>query len=130
MGIVATLLRRRAIRSYALRLPALLKRDYGAARSYTPAQVRGTIARSGLNDHYSCYALSMFSDRSEFDAYHRGVGEQCDYDALRETVAETHFHGNPHFTVSDVFALSAIDAHEAGGADFHGGGGHHGGHSH
>ncbi len=35
--------KRRAIRSYARRLPRLLAKDYGASKTYTPQQVRKTI---------------------------------------------------------------------------------------
>jgi Family of unknown function (DUF6559) len=38
--------KRRAIRSYARRLPRLLAKDYGYSQTYTPQQVRKTIARS------------------------------------------------------------------------------------
>jgi hypothetical protein len=55
--------KRRVIRSYARQLPRLLARDYGFSRSYTARQVRRTVERSGLNVHYSCYAIAMFSDR-------------------------------------------------------------------
>ena len=58
----------RAIKGYAQRLPALLVKDYGAAKAYTPAQIRASILRHGLNLHFQSYAVAMFSDRERFDA--------------------------------------------------------------
>jgi hypothetical protein len=89
--VFRTLRKRRALRDYARRLPALLRRDYGPAPSYSPAQIRRTIDRYGLDTAYSCFALSGFSDQAQFDAYHSGTGENCDYHAMR---GEFHDHAS------------------------------------
>jgi hypothetical protein len=80
--------KRRAILAYARRLPHLLRRDYGACGSYTARQIRQTIRRDGLSLDYSCYALSMFADRGDFNDFHAALGETCDYDAMRAEAAE------------------------------------------
>jgi len=72
-----------AICSYRKRLGRKLIERYGRARSYTPAQVKRTIQQGGFSVDYTCYALSMYCDRAAFDAYHVGIGETCDYDAMR-----------------------------------------------
>src|SRR5581483_10888155 len=102
MAFLEAFRRRRATRDYARKLPNLLARDYGAAREYTPRQVRKTIERYGLNGDYSCYAIAMFSGRTDFDQFHRSLGESCDYDTMRADVAVAHFDGNLDFTIADM----------------------------
>ncbi len=131
MRFLRTISKNRAIRSYARRLPGILRRDYGAAPAYTPAQIRQTIKRCGLNSEYSCYAISMFSNRPAFDAFHHSRGEDCDYDTMRSEVAVLYFHGNSDFTVLDVFALPQARSEASHAAVDHArGDGHHGGHEH
>lgn len=126
MELFSGMRKKRAIRSYIQELPRLLRKDYGISKSYTSAQVIKTIERSGLNSDYSCYALSMFSDRMEFERYHESLGESCDYIELRSEVASSHFGGNPHFSFSsmDEASVGAFDSPDQGGhhrgADGHG----------
>jgi hypothetical protein len=131
MTFLEALRKRRATRDYARKLPSLLARDYGASRAYTPSQVSRTIERYGLNSDYSCYAISMFSGRMDFDQYHHGLGENCDYDLMRAEVAAAHFNGDVHFTIPDILAafpdngdasgvgdgLGAADGHTHGHGD-------------
>jgi len=128
MRFFETLTKRRAIRHYARSLPRLLAKDYGHSKTYTPAQVRSTIERSGLNTIYSCYAIAMFSTRESFDQFHEANGEPCNYDAMRGEIAIDHFGGNSDFDFSDIItAFSESDAgHDHGGHDGGGGDGHSG----
>jgi hypothetical protein len=121
--------KRRAIRGYARRLPRLLARDYGASKTYTPQQVRKTIARSGMNTDYSCYGVAMFSGREDFNQFHQSIGETCDYDAMRGEIADSHFHGNTDFTISDISAAFSESGSHSGDGGHHGGGGDGGGDS-
>jgi hypothetical protein len=114
-----------AIGSYMRRLPRLLAADYGAGSHYTPAQVRRTIERAGLNKDYSCYAMSMFSSEGDFNTYHAATGEACSYADMRCEIAATHFHGNADFSVGDVSSFGDGGGHHGGGG--HDGGGHGGG---
>jgi hypothetical protein len=120
MAFLRALRKRWVTRDYARKLPNLLARDYGFSQSYSPRQVRSTIERYGLNSDYSCYAISMFSDRAAFDQYHRDLGEHCNYDAMRAEVAAAHFNGNSHFTMSDMLEAFSDSAHIAGAGDSHG----------
>jgi hypothetical protein len=128
--------KRRAIRSYTRQLPRLLAKDYGFSRTYTARQVRRTVERSGLNVYYSCYAIAMFSDRDAFNQFHHEISENCNYDMMRAEIADGHFHGDIHFTISDICAVSS-DAgfdpghgglHGVGSGDGHGGDGGHSNH--
>ncbi len=128
--VFRTLRKRRALRDYARRLPALLRRDYGPAPSYSPAQIRRTIDRYGLDTAYSCFALSGFSDQAQFDAYHSGTGENCDYHAMR---GEFHDHASSGSTFfGDIWsALTGTPVEARQGADHNAtsfGSGHHHGH--
>jgi hypothetical protein len=136
MGFLKRLLKRRAIGDYARRLPRLLARDYGASRTYTPAQVRSTIERGGLDPSYSCYGIAMFSSRESFDNFHAVNGEQCNYDDMRSEIATDHFGGNIDFSFSDILSASGWDgvlndggSHGGGEQSSHGGA-DSGGHSH
>jgi hypothetical protein len=120
MSFLGSIRKRRAIRSYASKLPKMLRDDYGFSRTYAPHQIRATIERNGLNQYYSCYAISMFSDRTDFAQYHEHTGETCDYDMMRAEVAASHFHGDVSFTVSDIIDAFPDTVHHAGGG-WHGG---------
>jgi hypothetical protein len=119
--------KRRAIRSYARRLPRLLAKDYGHSERYTPQQVRRTIERSGMNMDFSCYGIAMFSGREDFNQFHQSSGENCDYDIMRGEIAATHFNGNSDFTIADMSnAFHDSGSHMSDGGH-HGGGGDSGG---
>jgi hypothetical protein len=119
----------RAILTYTRKLPELLPTRYGNARFYTPQQVRKTVESAGLGTEFSCYAVAIFSSRESFDLFHRDLGEDCDYDAMRADVANIAFDGNVNFNVSispeanHDFGHSG--AHAAGGADHSGNHDHH-----
>jgi len=126
MGFFERWRKRRAIKNYARRLPGLLAKDYGRSKSYTPAQVRSSIERHGLNTEYSCYGVAMFSDRESFDQFHADIGEPCNYDDMRHEIAHDFFGGGMDFTPGDVFSTSDWEGgHHS--SDFGDGGGHDGG---
>lgn len=117
-GVLRSWRRRRDIAGYARRLPRQLRRDHGPAPSYTPAQVRSSIGRAGLNQDNSCYALAMYTDPADFAADHAARGEVCDYDAMRAEVAEVHFGGGDLPSADQLCA----DAAPGGGSDAGSGG--------
>ena len=82
------------------------------------------MERSGLNTTYTCYAMAMFSDREAFDLYHRQMGEACDYDVMRQEIADRHFDG-VDFEAGAIFDLSADlgGGGDGGGSDGGDGGG-------
>ena len=129
MNIIEKYLKRRAIRSYINKLPRLLAKDYGRSKTYTPLQVRRTIERAGLNTVYSCYGISMFSSREDFDQFHFENGESCNYDVMRSEIGHSHFSGNAEFTFADIFESSSHHETYTDHGSFHDSGGHdHGGH--
>lgn len=59
--------RRRAIRAYALKLPSLLRADYGSLGPYSVGQVTKTVERHGLNRRFLICACALFVERQHFD---------------------------------------------------------------
>jgi uncharacterized membrane protein len=119
MSFITDFQRKRAIKSYIKKLPDLLSKDYGRSKTYTPQQVKRTIERAGLNAAWGCYAISMFSSRDAFDAYHHEIGEPCDYDAMRCIIREEYFQGKSDFDMADMVSASSDFG---GGFGFDGGG--------
>ena len=119
--------KRLAIRSYVKRLGRKLRERYGRSRSYTPAQVQRTAQLLGLNNDYLCYALCMYCERGDFDAYHAAAGESCDYDLMWH-----HISGASHSLSHDLHDSNhaCIDVHHSWGQEdwSHHGSGHDGGH--
>jgi hypothetical protein len=106
-----------AIRRYAKSLGPELRKRYGRAQYYTPAQVKRVAEERRYNMDLLCYALCMYCGRTEFDTYHRATGEPCDYDAMRGEVAERFFGGDASFTALDVVDASSSWSDSGGAAD-------------
>jgi len=83
VSVFRQLRKKRAIKSYLKKLPALLSKDYGKSKKYTPKQVVSTAGRNGLNTLHICYGLAMFCEEGLFDDYHRSIGSHCGYKELR-----------------------------------------------
>ena len=133
MGFLKRFLKRRALDSYKRRLPRLLAKDYGASRTYTPAQVGKTIERNGLSTDYADYAIAMFSDRDTFEDFYSRNGRPSDYESMRDELAAQYFGGNVDFTYTDIVSASGWDGslHDSsGGGEAGSHGGADGGHGH
>ena len=75
-----------------------------------------------MNTDYSCYGVAMFSDRENFNEYHREMGEYCDYNVMRGEIASLYSLGNSDFTISDISAsFSDSGSHSGDGGHGHGG---------
>jgi hypothetical protein len=101
---ILSIMRRRSIRLYARRLGPLLTKRYGYSRQYTGGQIRQTVAGAGVPIAHICFAYAMFMSQKEFDALHRELGETCDYQVMRQEIAELHFSGDSTFSVPDLMA--------------------------
>jgi hypothetical protein len=56
-----------------------LSSRYGKRAHYSAALVKATMRRLKYPDVWDCWALSLFTAREDFDAYHAARGEICDY---------------------------------------------------
>lgn len=105
-----------AIRSYLIRLPAILALSYGQSDNYTPEQVIRVIELSVLSQDYKSYAVAMFCDRFAFENYYQTAGEPYIYDGIRAKIANLHFNGYVYFSVADVYMVSD-DCNSDSGSD-------------
>jgi hypothetical protein len=133
----SSIMRRRSIRLYARKLGPLLRKRYGYSRQYTGGQIRQTVASAGMPLAHICFAYAMFMSQKAFDTLHSELRETCDYQAMRQEVAELHFSGDSTFSVPDLMAHASSfgtgeggshsGAGDSGGGDGGGGGGGDGG---
>ena len=90
---------------------------------------------TGLPAGYICFGYCIYCDAHAFAQVHREMGEVCDYQGMRQTVADMYFNGNADFCVADAMAagvkLGPDVGYESGGSiemgDFGGGDGGGGG---
>jgi hypothetical protein len=104
--------KQKAIRIYAVKLGHILKSRYGDREQYTPKQVRTMVQEWGYDRTFQCYAFAMYCNLIDFDDYHRSIGEQCNYDAMRTEVTQclnsSHesFPDNNNFGTCDLLQFS------------------------
>jgi hypothetical protein len=60
MTLFATLWRRRALKTYARKLPTRLHTDYGANEYYTPAQIKVATGKLNINPNLIPYGYAAF----------------------------------------------------------------------
>ncbi|ESP91492.1 DUF6559 family protein [Pseudoalteromonas luteoviolacea] len=109
--------KKRAIRSYILRLGKDLSRRYGKSKTYTAGQVEKTVHDEGYNWRHICYAHALYTSMKQFNKWHDERGESCDYNEMREEVSDTFFGGDISYIESGSFCDDS-----AGGSGGDGGG--------
>jgi hypothetical protein len=60
MTIFAALWRKRALKTYACKLPTRLRTDYGASEYYTPAQIKAATGKLNINPNLILYGYAAF----------------------------------------------------------------------
>jgi hypothetical protein len=68
MGFLSDWRQRRAARAYATKLGPWLAHAFGAAATYTPAQIRRAIEVLHLDAHYVAFGYAAFLARKDFGA--------------------------------------------------------------
>ena len=106
MSVINNFKKKRAIKSYLVKLPKTLSKDYGKSEFYTPEQVSKSIERSGLQTIYAYFAISMFCVRDSYDSYYQTSDETVSYDESRAAIADTYFNGYSDFSPKHVDAIS------------------------
>jgi hypothetical protein len=74
-------------RAIARRVGKHLASVYGPRKSYSPAIVRAAMRRCEFPADWDCWALSLYTAQTDFDAFHAALGEACDYAAMRAEMA-------------------------------------------
>lgn len=92
----------KAIRSYIIKLPKILSKDYGKSEFYTPEQVSKSIERSGLQAVYAYFAISIFCVQESYDSYYQNSGQAISYDDSRSEIADTYFNGHTGFSTKHI----------------------------
>lgn len=75
-------------RVVARRVGRDLIKHHGKKRCYTMQEVRNAAQRQELSVEWHCWAYALYTDRLTFDAYHREIGESCDYVAMHQNMME------------------------------------------
>lgn len=75
-------------RLVARRVGRDLIKHYGKKRCYTIPEVRKAAQRQELSIDWYCWAYALYTDPVAFDAYHRQIGESCEYVAMHQSMME------------------------------------------
>lgn len=126
--------KRRAIRAYRRELGPQLRERYGSKRHYSREEVFGTVRARGFSEEFDCFALAMYCEQGEFDAYHQEAGLACEYGEMRAAAGCAAFDGAPMFDMSTDHGHATSHDHGHATSHDHGswhdvfhGGGHDGG---
>jgi len=66
-----------------------LIKNYGKKSFYTVQEVKNANRRQGINYDVACWSHAFFNSHSDFDEYHRRIGESCDYIGMKQAMAES-----------------------------------------
>ena len=105
--MLVRMMKNRAIKAFARKLPKFLVISWGSSDYYSPGQVNTAIAETSCNATYANYAYAMFCSEDRFN-------EVCnaDYAELKGEIGDLCFGGNSGFSSSD-FSVST-DSHSFG----------------
>jgi hypothetical protein len=108
MDLLRRLRIRRAAKRYARQLGSQLQRGYGAAEFYTPAQIRASVAKLGLNPQFIALGYTSCLNEEEFAALATAMPIYIPHGAARELVERFKppslfsSPGNPETTINVV----------------------------
>ena len=60
-----------------------LLKNYGRKQFYSIEQVKAANRRQAIPLDVSCWSYAAFSSNEDFTAYHRALGEACDYVSMK-----------------------------------------------
>ena len=60
-----------------------LLKNCGKKQYYTVQEVKNANRRQGINYDVACWSHATFNSHSDFDAYHKAIGESCDYMSMK-----------------------------------------------
>ena len=60
-----------------------LLNTYGRKRFYSVGEVQAAHKRRRIDFDVACWSHAVFNSRADFDAYHRSIGEACNYVAMK-----------------------------------------------
>jgi len=83
-----------------------LVRKNGKKKTYTVDEVKAAARGANIPFDWDCWALSLYCDRGDFDAYHRSIGEICNFDFMHGKMLEAVSAILPNLETSR--AISAV----------------------
>jgi hypothetical protein len=93
MRFLRTLALNRVAKRYARELPDQLRRAYGGARRYTPAEIRRAVAESGLDERFIGLAYAGHLTAEEFAMMPVKLPDSMSYEQARALLARYRPHG-------------------------------------
>ena len=60
-----------------------LLKNYGRKPFYSVEEVKAANRRQQVTPDFGCWSHATFNSHSDFDAYHRSIGESCDYVGMK-----------------------------------------------
>ncbi|CAM8634046.1 hypothetical protein MCEMIEM13_00191 [Comamonadaceae bacterium] len=60
-----------------------LLKNYGRKRYYSVGEVKSANRRQNIGLDFWCWSHASFNSHTDFDDYHRSIGESCDYIAMK-----------------------------------------------
>lgn len=106
MSLINGYKKNKAIKSYIVKLPKILSKEYGKSKHYTPEQVSKSIERSGLQTVYAYFAISIFCTQQSYDSYYQPSGQAVSYDESRSEIADSYFNGHTDFSPKHIDMIS------------------------
>lgn len=69
-----------------------LVKNYGKKKFYSVQEVKEANRRQDVSLDVACWSHAMFNSHGDFDAYHRTLGENCDYIAMKGEMVSSVSH--------------------------------------
>lgn len=60
-----------------------LLKNHGKKHFYSVEEVKAANRRQGIGPDFACWSHATFNLHGDFDAYHRSIGESCDYVSMK-----------------------------------------------
>src|SRR5688572_1760404 len=94
-------------KEYITDIGRILVKSYGKKKYYSPKEVKKAHRKSKSHEgtDFSCWGMSTFSSHEDFDDYHRGTGELCNYGEMKTEMLQ----GLSVSTGSEIFEKSDFD---------------------
>ena len=99
-------------KEYITQVGTILVNDFGKKKFYSPEEVKHASRKAKHSNNreldWHCWAMSIFSSHTDFDAYHKITGEICDYALMKTNM----LNGLTTGSLNNVLELSSdeIDA--------------------
>ena len=60
-----------------------LLNTYGRKQFYSVDEVKAANKRQAIGTDFACWSHAVFNSHRDFDAYHRSIGESCNYVSMK-----------------------------------------------